>query len=401
MSNLIGFTEILTLNGVKQIKDVETGDIVVGQNNTLNNVIGVHKTLVTDQTNLYQVDVYMPCNDRHCNYNFKSVVTTGEQEFYTITKDDTNPKWRTVNDMLTEPLKLSIGMPSYNIDYEQRIINKALDDDDDSKEYYLNHLDDEDFCMLLGMFFINGKFIEDKGIEFNVATKRSIILGSGVGPDISDLEYVETFMKNKFNVEPTVREDITMEHLKYAPKITKLVYMDQTVTEYFLNTVGPNNLVKTILQWTRQKVAQFISGLFTNKYELSPYCPKLYIANYDTANTLCHLFNSQSIECQVHETKFDKQNYRVFERYNLNSDNYKYHILLNHTFVFYKYDCEPNSPRLLGKYKFENYKNGKEYFKFLNVKEIKPVTEHHEYVYSLTLDNDNTYSVGGLVCKGL
>lgn len=398
MSNMIGFienTEVLTLNGVKQIKDVETGDILVGKT-SLNTVTGIHRTLVTNPNNMYQIDIYMPCNDRYRNDNFKTLVTTSDQQFYTIIKDDTEPKWRTVNDMLTESLKLSIGMPLENIDYEQRKKNNELEDDD-SKEYYLNHLDDEDFCMLLGMFFLNGKFIEDKGIEFNVATKRSIILGSGSGPDISDLEYVETFMKNKFNVEPTIREDTTMENVKYAPQITKLVYMNQSVAEYFLNTIGPNNLVKTILQWTRQKVVNFITGLFTYKYDLSPYCPKLYISNYDTANTLCHLFNSHSIECQVHETKFDKRDYAAFERYNLNIDNYRYYILLNHSFTAQKYDWESNSPRLRDTYNFEYHKNDK----FLNIKEIKTVTEHHDYVYTLTLDNDNTYSVGGLVCKGL
>ena len=388
MSKLIGFienTEVLTLKGVKNIQDVEIGDVLVSQNNTLNTVTKIHKSSSTD--NLYQVDIHLPFDN--LNNNIKSIVTVGEQKFYTIIKEDKNPKWRTINELITVN-NVFIGMPTY-----KHILYYSHNDPDDeeAKEWYLNHTIDRDYCILLGMFFINGKFIENNGIEFNLSSKLSILGNSRCGPNISDLEFVERFIGSQLEVFPTVCENT-------SDTLTKLVYMNQTVVDYFVDKLGPDNLIKTILSWTQNDIDNFITGLFTIKHDLSPYDPILYFNNHNTANTLCHLFNSHSIGCSVHETKFCNKHHKIIDKYNLDINDYKYHILLNHSFCFQKYQSNPNSPRFC-KYNIKTigHDDGKD-STFLNVEKIKKLSDETKYVYSLTLDNDNTYSVGGLVCKG-
>lgn len=384
MFGFIQNTQLLTLNGVKNIQDVETGDVLVGET-TLNTVTGIHRF---HNQKLAKIKVFMPTNEipNKNVQNYKTFTTCIEQEYYSICKDDKIPKWRSIEE-LSKLENVSISTP---------VIKKYYNDSAISKELFQKNIK-EHIGIIFGMFFINGRFIENEGVEFVFIKDTSIIQGGG-GLFISDIELVEKFIKNKFGVEPTVCENIDDYYIK-------LTFMNNDIFNYFHDNIGPNYLVATLLKWPRQQVVHFITGLFTIKYDISPWCPILYFKDHSVANTLCHVFNTHGIECDVHETNLNNIDTDYVEMdidYINDINNYKYNILLNHTFTAVKYHWEPNSPRLIhniDKFQYINVDN-KEY-KFLNVESITIIDNSYDYNYALSLDNDNTYSVNGIICKGV
>lgn len=391
MFGFIKDTQLLTLKGVKNIQDVETEDVLVGEN-TLNKVTGIHRFF---NQRLAQVKVAVPTNERPSRYvqKYRTFMTGLEQEYLSVCKDDNVPKWRSIEELSRVKDQVSIAMSAITHFSLKNETDKKYDnssDDDDSKESFLRNLDNYTH-IVLGMFFINGRF-SNNCIELIVSNKRSIIEGSGIGSNISDSELVHTFIKNKFNDKP-VCENIDEYHVKYT-------YMNTNVYNYFYDNVGPNNLIPTMLKWSRRQVVDFIHGLFTIKWDPSLWCPILYFKDYNVANTLYHIFNSHKIECDLHETNLNNEEFKDYSEWYNDINDYKYSIVLNHSFTLCKYEFEPNSPRHIGKYNFENIKVNNVEYKFLNVGSIEIVENKYDYVYALTLDNDNTYSVCGLVCKG-
>lgn len=403
----IGFsenTEVLTSNCIKTIQDVQTDDIING-----NKVTGIHR-LATGNKSIYDLYLTMPSNaiKRYDNNtNFKKLTTTGDQQFLIVSKDNNVPEWKSVeeirclndvfitmtpNDIIkdtNEKLPFTIDTTNYVVDIENGIkCSKRLD-----KKEFIEELDEGNFKWLLGLFLNNGE-IKDDHITITASDKLSILLATYVGPEITDLEYIKLVMKAKFNVDPTkqvsidINSDEDSDFEGYNPKdYYKLYYDNVNVVKYFKDFY--RDLISSTKEWHKKDFVDLISGIFTIYNDPTPFYCRLYFKDYETAHTLCHIFNSNIIECTVHKSISEKTSREL------------YYIILNHSYSFYKYyGGDANSPRL--NYAYYNFKcmdfEGK-YYKFIKLDSIK--NSYCEYVYTLSLDGDNTYGVYGTLTKGL
>lgn len=403
----IGFnenTELLTSNCIKTIQDVQTEDIING-----NKVTGIHR-LATTNKSIYDLYLTMPFNGkiyRDPNTNFRKLTTTGEQHFLVVSKDNDVPEWKSVeeirclnnvyiamtpNDLIedkNDKLPYPINTTNYVVHENEEKCSKRL-----NKKEFIEELDEGDFKWLLGLFLNNGE-INDDYITIRASNKYSILHATYSGPEITDLEYVKLVMKAKFNVEPTkqVSENIVSdensdsEYDEYWPDdCYKLYYNDTNVVKYFKDFY--RDLISSTKKWHRGDLVDLISGLFTMFNDPTPYCCRLYFKDYKTAHTLCHIFNSHRIECTVHKSISEKTSREL---------NY---IILNHTFSFYKYyGGDSNSPRFVySYYDFKSMTFENKAYKFIKLESIK--NSYCEYVYTLSLDGDNTYGVYGILAKG-
>jgi len=410
----IGFsenTEVLTSNCIKTIQDVQTEDIING-----NKVTGIHR-LATGNKSIYDLYLTMPSNaiKRYDNNtNFRKLTTTREQQFLIVSKDNNVPEWKSVeeirclndvfiamtpNDIIKDTnkkLPYPIDTTNYVVDEKcsKKLDKKEFIEELDKKEF-IEELYKGDFIWLLGLFLNNGE-IRDDYITITASDKLSILLATYVGPEITDLEYIKLVMKAKFNVEPTKQvsvkidsdENSNSEYDEYWPAdCYKLYYDNVNIVKYFKDFY--RDLISSTKEWHRKDFVDLISGIFTIYNDPTPYCCRLYFKDYETAHTLCHIFNSKLIECTVHKSISEKTSREL------------YYIVLNHSYSFYKYyGGDSNSPRLT--YAYYNFKSmdfeGK-YYKFIKLDSIK--NSYCEYVYTLSLDGDNTYGVYGTLVKGL
>ena len=117
-------TEVITMDGVKQIQDVKINDKIVTHTGNVKTILQTHKNILNDR-------YIMLLNVN----NSKPIYVTNNHKFWSISDMDINPKWRSIDELSNE---YYIGIPNYNNILCKEIFN--VPEINNNNIYYLNYL---------------------------------------------------------------------------------------------------------------------------------------------------------------------------------------------------------------------------------------------------------------------
>lgn len=412
----VGDTEVLTINnGVKKIKDVKIGDLVITHKNRVRPVSQVHKNALGNRR-IYKLKVEKT----------KDIYVTGNHKFwsYTTNKYKNNNKnlgWNSIEELKynldnrkTTRQSCYISIPestniedkkNYKInvlDYKKIIINDKNIDviEENNKIYTFTTTTDsignikraksnsiykiwnltEDFLNLIGMWLGDG--------HIRKAKKGGKILGIGFT--------VHKNNKDEINYIIKICEDIFgCNVVSYTPKnrnITQLYVNSYIIgvifNELFGSYFNGKKLPNFIFSLPKNLIENLMAGLITtdghitkNKCNIS-----LGLSNESLMNQLYHLCRNNGFDVSIVKGKATKN--MTCEPYTMSIPFRK--EIIEKTKKLYDDD---RIKRCLEK----NIKDEND--KFLKILEISETDRNDEYVYTLGVEEDHSYTVDGLLAE--
>lgn len=233
-------TEVLTMDGIKKIQDVQIGDQVCTHMGRFRKVLQLHKNLLNDRT-IMELKVH----------NSKSINVTNNHKFWSITSDDKEPKWRSVDEMNTD---CKIAMPSYKTNSKKIVSNQNI------------------------LAYICGYFISN-GYIFN--NDYMFVLYFYGDHNINNL--IESIIQDLYNITPSKNNynSITYDNLDFVNEIIDLLGIEFKINGLTCNeTINFNKL----LDWDNQMIDYFVKGLFIKE--------KFNLDKYEYANNLYHILRN-------------------------------------------------------------------------------------------------------------
>lgn len=356
-------TEIVTINrGVQKIQDVKVGDLVVTHKNRIKPVTQVHTNPLNDRK-IYKLIVEKS----------KDVYVTGNHRFWSCIQKTKKSviEWNSV-----ETLKNSIFLNTCYIAIpEKRNVNRQINlfnfaqketkNKFKKQKWYMT----DDFATLIGIWFGEGY------IKFNNAGN---IQGIGFFSYNSNKStFVEKICKLVFNVSSishnTVNGVATIE-------------IDLPVVGYIFNDLfkQENNFIlpSICFSWKKTLVESFIAGLLTTSNHSEQFNTLLYISYYNFATQIYHLCKINGISASFNKDIMIK---------NLNSI-YTVKIPLNDKIV-------NQARQLCNDGTMENFIYNNLSKKLLKILNIVEVDRKDDFVYTLGVADDHSYSVEGLLAE--
>lgn len=413
-------TLVDTLNGPKPIKNVVIGDEVITHKGNVKKVQQIHKNLLKDRE-IYELKIRKTT----------PLKVTGNHKLWTY--NDGNTEWKAVDQLTNGDY---IGIPNYNgtiekkqIDLEQKIKeifekNGGFDSRetvmeevtyDDHKvhlntSWFNNHLNngepilvtkqnssinkiieiDEYFCRFLGIWYGDGHISHRKD-------KQGCLIPIGIGITTSQDNYEMisfcTEISKYFGIEPSFHElkDQNTFQILYNSKILGAVF-EHMYGKGFDGKILPTDIFK----YSTKLVVAFIEGLISSDGCISKKGNiTLCMANKELIEqiyTLCRLHNFD-VTCPNKTTggKLTKH-----QAYQLNLTCMRY--ILKDIYKTYKDDRIENlSLETNTKNQFSIIEhNG---FKFLPFESKNIINIESEYVYTLGVEDDHSYSIGGIIAE--
>lgn len=387
-------TQIYTNNGVKEIQNVEIGDLVVTHNNRLRPVTQIHKNKL-DKRKIYKLEV---CRN-------KPIYVTGNHKFLSFNtkkykKDKINFGWNTVED-----LKKIIDNPEYK--RQSCYISTPSSTGIENKEIKINVID---FCINVSEVDINKVQLNNNhgptghkinkiwNITEDFANLIGIWLGDGClrkyGGKIRGIHFtVHNINNNEINfIKRVCKETFGCDTTTSKIRNVENIYVNSTIVGNVFNKLfksGFNNkeLPKQIFSWPKNLINGLIAGLITTDghiTKLKTNCT-LQLSNEKLMTQLYHLCRANGIVCSFN--KGNKIN-------NMTEYPYSMSIPLSKDITKQLNKYYPNDDRLdkcKEKYYYED--------NFLKILNITETDRTDEFVYTLGVEEDHSYMVEGLLAE--
>ena len=431
-------TEILTINGIKQIKDIMINDKVITHTGSIKNVLQCHKNKLNDRKiKLLQV------------HNTKDIYVTDNHKFLTITDNDIIPKWRSVDELTNNHL---IAMPLYkngleifkqyylnfqyingyyNLYIENNVniiiyniikkINKYDTDFTKLSTYCFSYCDNNNskianIVNLISNNFNNNININDKfEINSDIAKLLGIFYGCGYIDNYNDgskiifnsvifvvnnkniklITFINKILNHYFNIDIIFYNDINnnIKLFCYSKILIKLFY------HIFCNN---NEIIDTMFNWSYENLLSFYKGLQSSNFinqsnyiNQSNFINESNLKNDILNNKLYHIFKCHGFDypyiknnSKILKKKYIIDNLNIIDYYILNNDIFS--LFDNNCFTFIN-NCIPYCNKYIKKKINNNI--------YLRVLSVNNTNLFDKYVYTLGIEDDHSYNVEGLICK--
>jgi ribonucleoside-diphosphate reductase alpha subunit len=336
-------TEVFTTNeGVKKIKDVKIGDLVVTHMNRVRPVIQVHKNPLGDRK-IYKLEV-QGNND---------IYVTGNHRFWSICPGRKNPGWNSIEDIKNIG-KSFISIPNTtnveNADNYSINVVDYVDSINLTKQNSVNKVwkITEYFAYVIGLWFGKGDLSltdgEPQGIFFRL-------------DDISD--------ENEFELIKRVCQETFNCDISYSGK--KFGVESCVIGEVFMKLFGENKkyIPNTIFSWSPNLIKSLIHGFIND------------------CNTVK---NKDSVTLNISDEQLAKQLYHLCRNNGMN--------------VSYPHESSDLMKKIGKLYQLSISLSGSEEINiFLEVLNVTETNRNDEYVYTLGVEEDHSYAVEGLLAE--
>lgn len=408
-------TEILTINeGVKKIKDVKIGDLVVTHKNRVRPVTQLHKNPLGERK-IYKLNVEKT----------KDIFVTDNHKFWSFHTDKYKNKkknlgWNSIEDLKnimdakkTKRTTCYISIPSstnientqnYKIDvfdYKNIIIKdniELIEVENNKIKTKTNAIDKlghkkvslsktinriwnltEDFVNLIGIWLGDGHIRKTKtngqimGIGFTVHKDNK-----------SEIEYIQKICIEIFGCTSTIYTPKTgnVSQIKLNSCMIGLVF-NELFGSYFDGKKLPN----MVFSWPKNLIDNLMAGLITTDGHITKKkCNiSLGLSNQNLMNQLYHLCRSNGIDVSFVKGKAGKG--MTCAPYCMSIPFRK--EIIDKTKKLY------NDDRIERCYK----KNRESNDTYLKILEISETNRTDEYVYTLGVEEDHSYTVEGLLAE--
>jgi len=404
-------TEIFTINeGVKKIQDIKLGDLVVTHKNRVRPVKQFHENLLGDRK-IYKLEVEKN----------KDVYVTGNHKFWSFhTKKYKDNKlsvgWNSIEELKnimdskeTTRQSCYISYPSDNglenknnkidvLDYKNIILNeqvKELEIIDEkviaisksgnkkiAKSQSVNRFWNitEDFANLIGIWLgdghikkCNGKIL---GIGFTVYKHN-----------INELNYIIKNCQEIFgcNITQYKSKNNNCINVQVNSHMIGAIFM-----ELFGSGFGGKKLANMCFEWSKKMIYCLMAGLITTDGHITKKCNvTLSLSNQKLMNELYHLCRNTGID--VSFVKCNLQKGQTTESYTMSIPLIK--EILDNTYKYYTDDRYQKCYE-----RIENEKD-KKIDTFLKIISITETDRKDEFVYTLGVEEDHSYTVEGLLAQ--
>jgi ribonucleoside-diphosphate reductase alpha subunit len=421
-------TEIFTANGgVKKIEDVKVGDLVVTHENRLQPVEQIHKNPIADRK-IYKLeveknkDIYVTGNHKFWSFYTKKYkynrVSLGWNSIDGLKKIMDNKGTTRQACYISAPTETKIvDTKDYKIDvmdYEKIIINTAGTEKDNCKislkvsgskiSSITESLDKlgkhkvsvgkkvnkvwnitEDFANLVGMWLGDGHLKKTK--------KNGYIVGIGftVHKDNKDeIDYITKICKDTFGckIASFTSKTRNVTHLEINSHIVGSVFI-----ELFGSGFDGKSLPNMIFSWPKNLVNNLMAGLITTDGHIGNANRKcdvsLGLSNEKLMTQLYHLCRANGLDVSFVKGKAGKG--MTCNPYSMSIPITK--EILDKTHKLYSDDRIKKCYELIEKTK--DTQNDK----FLKILNITETDRKDQYVYTLGVKDDHSYTVEGLICE--
>lgn len=403
-------TLVDTLQGPKRIIDVKVGDEVVTHKGNVKKVIQTHENLLGDRK-LYNVNIFKT----------NSFIATEDHKLWVYDSKKDVVDWKEIQDLTRDDY---ISIPNYNgkikedvidikdvlgeklnhksnIIYEDkycytqfiRTTRKRSINDLNGSKIFSSFRIDNDFMKFLGIWYGDGHIIKKKNKK-----GEQCITGIGITIEKSNEEMIDfcKHMKDHFGLN-----NITI-HIMKNQNVTQVLFNNQILGLLFNNLFGcgfnGKRLWKNIYKYDNELIYELLSGLISSDGCISKQgIISLCMANETFMReiyTLCRLHNMD-----VGQIQKAKMGVLAKEQaYRLSITNLKYDM--KNIWKTYKDD---RLDKLQNNYKTKfvsQYtpiiKDGFKFIKFNSMEEVEPIDE---YVYTLGVEDDHSYSIAGIIAQ--
>jgi ribonucleotide reductase alpha subunit len=407
-------TEVLTINeGVKKIQDVKIGDLVVTHKNRVKPVIQTHKNPLGDRK------IYKLIVEKN-----KEIYVTGNHKFWSFyTKILKNNKlslgWNSVEELKnlmenkqTQRQACYISIPSGNdiiytenysinvYEYENIIAgdkDMKLQDIDTNKVRTVSKSTDikgrnnisyskpvnkiwnitEDFANLIGIWLGDGHIRKDK--------KNGYVLGIGFTVhDINneEINYIKQVCEQVFGckIASSSQKNRNTIKIEVNSHLIGSIFM-----ELFGSGFAGKKLPNMVFSWPKKLINNLIAGLITTDGHIRKNCSMgLNLSNHTLMNQIYHLCRNNGMDVSLTKSHMAK---------GLTCNHYCMSIPMNKDIITktHKIYNDDRVQRCLDK------KNNDD--KFLKIISITETDRNDEYVYTLGVQDDHSYTVEGLLAE--
>ncbi len=395
-----------TLEGPKKIKNIKIGDEVVTHMGNVKKVVQVHKNLLGDRK-LFKCDIFKS----------EPLVVTGNHKLWTFTKSTDSIQWKSVDELDRDDY---ISIPNYDGELDsdvidiQRILGNSQRDNqkiiyidkkcntnysriEGAKGYIGTSINstikvDNDFMKFLGIWYGDGHIM-----RYTHKNGERIIRGIGITIHSDNTKLIE-FCKN-FGTKLGL-EHICVHTMKSQNVIQ--VLFNNSVIGYLFNSLygsgfNGKRLNPRIYKYSTELILHFLSGLITTDGCVSKQgVISLCMANeilMQEIYTLCRLHNLEVTRVKaVKERQLTRTPAFVMHLTNIRSS-------ITDIWKTYKDD---RIDRLTSKQPINSQftsivRNG---FKFLKFDKKTKISDNiPEFVYTLGIEDDHSYSIAGIIAQ--
>lgn len=383
-------TEVYTNTGVKEIQNVELGDLVVTHKNRLRPVTQVHKNPLGDRK-IYKLEVQRT----------KPIYVTGNHRFMSFhTNKYKNDKlsygWNSI-----EQLKELLDNPTHkrsacyietptstNIKNNKKQILDIADFSDDIKflkggkvrpfrggnkiNRYLEL--DNDFANLIGVWLGDGH-VTKYGIGFTVHNKNKKLI-----------DFILKTCLKVFGHKPTTNKCENVINIVAGSKLIANLFKGM-----FGSGFNSKRLHNSIFNWDKSLVNSLIAGLISTDgcitKKRSVLLATLGLSNERLITQLYHLCRVNGITTSFNKGKMTK---------GMTTDPYVMSIPLSKDIISQVYTYYSDN-RI--KESLSSYDKEKESDNFLKILSITEIDTDDEFVYTLGVEEDHSYTVEGLLAE--
>jgi SAM-dependent methyltransferase len=430
-------TEIHTLNGVKNIEDVEIGDEVITKEGNIKPVVQIHKNERGDR-NIHYLKI-MKSNP---------IFVTQDHRFWAIEKLEHNvykePRWVATEDldenyMVMIPKRKIEGLQQYEVQVaelcskqdkyykysylfntdntqvrQQSISKYTVYNNFKNGEIHMTSFGiycnskwviDEDFCEFLGIWYGDGCIHTTKGKHSTRLKGISIV---SIKENTSLINFVKEQGEKIFGIKASI-------NVAKKQNLVTISFANTLISNAFNNTFGKGfagkRLPKFLYKMNDSCIKAFMTGLMsTDGCVDAKRNLLLTLANQTLITELYHLCRSIGLDVSV--TYKDNEKYSDTGKLMLPCDS----ILISRLRKVYsdnrlellKIKCENNNNNNYHQVEVGNNigyaatnKTAMRYQDniYLRVKENSITTEKDEYVYTLGIQDEHSYSVEGIIVE--
>lgn len=422
-------TIVATLNkGSIKIKDVQIGDSVITHLGNVKKVQQLHKNLLNNRT-FYDLDIYKTPN----------IKVTNNHKLWACTKE-LKPQWISVDDLkIGDYVSIPNGYKGFNKDYTIDLLEyknlienkgttgiefKVTNTDDHiilhsyyqrkTKNQYTKNLEnhdfyttqktihnninrfikiDSDFARFLGIWYGDGCIFTNTDNK----NKNRQIRGIGITIDYKNnklIEWCSEYMKNTFGNLNISKSGKSCYNLTCTS-----VYLGLVFEELFGKGFDKKKIFKDSWQWDISLINELVCGLLCSDGGMKKDgLIQLSMTNPLFMEELYYLLRNYGIDVSLGNDRIQKYNSKIYKTMSLPKRK-EYITALMKTYTDDRIEkvlklLEDKNRVLDNKTKIINDKI------FLRVTNKTQITENlPEYVYTLGVEDDHSYNVGGIVAE--
>ena len=421
-------TIVATVNkGPIKIKDVEIGDLVITHLGNVKKVEQLHKNLLNNRK-LYEINIAKT----------EKIKVTDNHKLWAITKRNknsrtsyTSPRWISIQD-LEKGDYISIPNKIQNIDYikelDTLVFKDLIENKKDRKSNYTVNLINNNkiilkthwehngwthvensvkcsrehssinrywtinnsFAKFLGIFYGDGHIMTGKDTDGNLVLRGIGITIHNMNNEL--LDYCKEIGLEIFGINPTI-------HIMKEQNIIQVLYNSIFIGEIFNELFGRHFNNKKIwyemYKWDREMIISLLEGLVTTDGCISKNNGLSFqMSNVKFMRELYYLLRNNNIDTSYGKEKRAKNGTENHVQINIPiSEIDKYEVNKYYKDNRMKYEYKPMCKNQFSAKIIDG-------FKFLKFEDKIEITENlPEYVYTLGVEDDHSYNVGGIIAE--